>query len=243
MHIIELTELQFKNYSNIHSKKNYKQSIEYAKLKDNNGYKHLYLGLIDDHNDVHAATLILEKDINNKYRYGYVPNGYLIDFNNLDLLKTFTDALKIYLKKLNYVYVRINPLYNYQVYNSDFILKENNSEIINDIKKLGYDFIPNTCKYKMVVSATDINSTYKNFKRSLRRTINDSLKKGIVIYQGNDNDIEAFLELTQNKFMYKNMIEAFNNKNNSFEFYLAKIMPETYINNYRYLLKKEQFNN
>lgn len=243
MHIIELTELQFKNYSNIHSKKNYKQSIEYAKLKDNNGYKHLYLGLIDDHNDVHAATLILEKDINNKYRYGYVPNGYLIDFNNLDLLKTFTDELKIYLKKLNYVYVRINPLYNYQVYNSDFILKENNSDIINEIKKLGYDFIPNTSKYKMVVSATDINSTYKNFKRSLRRTINDSLKKGIVIYQGNDNDIETFLELTQNKFMYKNMIEAFNNKNNSFEFYLAKIMPETYINNYRYLLKKEQFNN
>ena len=243
MHIIELTELQFKNYSNIHSKKNYKQSIEYAKLKDNNGYKHLYLGLIDDHNDVHAATLILEKDINNKYRYGYVPNGYLIDFNNLDLLKTFTDELKIYLKKLNYIYVRINPLINYQVYNSDFILKENNSDIINEIKQLGYDFIPDTSKYKMVLNASDINSTYKNFKRSLRRTINDSLKKGIVIYQGNDNDIEAFLELTQNKFMYKNMIEAFNNKNNSFEFYLAKIMPETYINNYRYLLKKEQFNN
>ena len=48
MHIIELTELQFKNYSNIHSKKNYKQSIEYAKLKKDNGYQRLYLGLIDD---------------------------------------------------------------------------------------------------------------------------------------------------------------------------------------------------
>ena len=243
MHIIELTELQFKNYSNIHSKKNYKQSIEYAKLKKSNEYKPLYLGLIDDHNDVHAATLILEKPINNRYRYGYIPNGYLIDFNNLDLLKTFTDELKIYLKKLNYVYVRINPLFNYQVYSSDFILKENNSEIINEIKKIGYEFIPNTSKYKMIVEATDINNTYKNFKRSLRRTINDSLKKGIMIYQGNSNDIESFLELTQNKTMYKNMIEIFNNKNNNFEFYLAKIIPETYINNYRYLLKKEQFNN
>ena len=48
MHIIELTELQFKNYSNIHSKKNYKQSVEYAKLKQENGYRPLYVGLIDD---------------------------------------------------------------------------------------------------------------------------------------------------------------------------------------------------
>ena len=243
MHIIELTELQFKNYSNIHSKKNYKQSVPYAKLKETNGYKHLYLGLIDNHNDVHAATLILEKEINNRYKYGYVPNGYLINYNNLDLLKTFTDELKNYLKKLNYVYLRINPLFNYQVYSSDFILKENNSEIINEIKKLGYEFIPNTSKYKMILNTTDINNTYKNFKRSLRRTINDSLKKGIMIYQGTNSDLDTFLSLVQNKNRYQKMIELFNTKENNFEFYLAKIIPETYINNYRYLLKKEQFNN
>ena len=148
MHIIELTELQFKNYSNLHSRKNYRQSVEYAKLKSVNGYKSLYLGLIDDNNDVHAATLILEKGLNNKHKYGYVPSGYLINFYNLDLLKTFTIELKNYLKKLNYIYVRINPLINYQVYNSDFILKENNSDIINEIKQLGYDFIPDTSKYK-----------------------------------------------------------------------------------------------
>ena len=70
MHIIELTELQFKNYSNIHSKKNYHQSVEYAKLKEINGYKRLYLGLIDENDNVHAATLILEKSINNKHKYG-----------------------------------------------------------------------------------------------------------------------------------------------------------------------------
>ena len=246
MHIIELTELQFKNYSNVHSRKNYKQSVEYAKLKELNGYKRLYLGLIDENNNVHAATLILEKEINTRYKYGYVPNGYLINFNNLELLKVFTTELKNYLKKLNYVYVRINPLINYQVYTSDFILKENNSEIINEIKGLGYDFIPNTSKYKMVLECSDINNTYKAFKRSLRRNINNCLKKGIVVYQGNstsDNDKSDFLNLDLNKERYEKMIETFNTPNNNFEFYFAKIMPETYINNYRYLLKKEQINN
>ena len=238
MHIIELTELQFKNYSNRHSRKNYKQSIEYAKLKQTNDYQPIYVGLIDDANNVHAASLILSKKINNKHQYGYIPSGYLINFYNLDLLKTFTIELKAYLKKLNFVYVRINPLINYQTYNSDFISKENNSGIINEFKKLEYEFIPNTSKYKMVLNVTDIQSTYKNFKRSLRRNINNCLKKGIIVYQGTEKDIEDFLNLVDNKTRYKNMMEIFNTPNNKFEFYLAKINPETYINNYRYLLKE-----
>ncbi|MCI6266794.1 MAG: aminoacyltransferase [Erysipelotrichaceae bacterium] len=243
MHIIELTELQFKNYSNIHSKKNYKQSVEYAKLKQENGYTPLYVGLIDESNNVHAASLILEKKINNKHKYGYVPNGYLINFYNLDLVKTFTIELKNYLKKLNYIYIRINPLINYQVYNSDFILKENNSGIINELKKLDYNLIPNTSKYKMILKTNDIHSTYKNFKRSLRRNINNCLKKGILVYQGTEQDKKDFLNLIENKTRYQKMMELFNTPNNYFEFYLAKINPETYINNYRYLLKKEQINN
>jgi len=243
MHIIELTELQFKNYSNLHSKKNYKQSVEYGNLKSINGYKPLYLGFIDDNNNVHAATLILEKAINNRYKYGYVPNGYLINFYNLDLLKHFTTELKSYLKKLSYVYIRINPLINYQIYTSDFILKENNSGIINEFKKLEYDFIPNTSKYKMVLNVNNINDTYKSFKRSLRRNINECLKKGISIYQGDENEKELFLSFVDNKPRFEKMMELFNNSNNNFEFYFAKLMPETYINNYRYLLKKEQINN
>ena len=151
MKIIELSELQFMNYSNRHSRKSYKQSVEYAKLKQDNGYTPHYLGLVDDMDNVHAATLLLGKPINNKYNYGYVPNGYLINFYNLDLLQTFTSELKSYLKKYNFIYIRINPLLQYQVYDSDFVLKSNNSSIINEFKKLGYDFIPNTCKYKMIL--------------------------------------------------------------------------------------------
>ena len=243
MHIIELTELQFKNYSNIHSRKSYKQSVPYGKLKELNGYKPIYVGLIDDNNNVHAATLVLEKEINGRYKFGYVPSGYLINFYNLDLLKTFTNELKNYLKKLNYVYIRINPLINYQVYSSDFISKENNSDIINELKKLGYVCSSNTSKYKMVLHCETIDSAYKNFKRSLRRTINNCLKKGIMVYQGNINDKETFLSMVDNKARYEKMIELFDSADNNFEFYFAKLMPEVYINNYRYLLKKEQLNN
>ena len=244
MQIIELTELQFKNYSRLHSKKNYKQSVEYAKLKQYDGYTPHYLGLIDDMNNVHAATLLLGKSINNKHKYGYVPNGYLINHYNIDLVQIFTNELKVYLKKENFIYIRINPSLNYQTYTSDFILKENNSGIINEFKKIGYELIPNTTKYKMMLKTDNIKSTYKNFKRSLRRTINDCLKKGIIVYQATTpEDKQAFLNIIDTKERYQHMIELFNNNNNRLSIYLAKIDPNTYINNYRYLLKKEQINN
>ena len=243
MEIVELNELQFKNYSNLHSKKNYKQSIEYAKLEETKGYKKLFLGLIDEQNNVHAATLILEKKLAGKYKYGYVPNGYLLNFFNTNLLELFTKEIKEYLKKLNYIYIRLTPNINYQIYNSDFILKENNSTIINTLKKLGYEYIANTSKYKMVLNTNNINNTFQKFRRSLKRNINDCLKKGISIHIGTPNEINDFLNLIENKEYYKKMLELYDNPNNKFEFYIAKINPQTYINNYRYLLKKEQLNN
>ena len=243
MYITELTELQFKNYSNMHSRKNYKQSIEYAKLEETKGYKKLFLGLVDEQSNVHAATLILEKNLNGKYKYGYVPNGYLLNFFNINLLEIFTRELKEYLKKLNYIYIRLTPIMNYQIYNSNFILKENNNAIINELKKLGYEYIPNTSKYKMFLTTNNINNTFQSFKRTLRRNINDCLKKGITVHMGTPNEIDEFLNLIDKKEYYKKMAEIYNNPNNKFEFYLAKINPETYINNYRYLLKKEQINN
>lgn len=243
MTIIELNELQFKNYSNIHNHKNYKQSIEYATLEQSKKYSKLYLALIDENKNVYAATMILEKKINNKFKYGYVPNGYLIDYNDIDLLKKFTNELKIYLRKKNYIHLRLTPLINYQIYSNNFILKENNSNIITTFKSLGYTYLNNNSKHKMLLQTSDINTTYKNFRRSLKRNINDCLKKGINIYQGTTNELEEFLNLIDNKNYYQNMYNIFNNPTNKFEFYLAKLEPATYINNYRYLLKQEQANN
>ena len=243
MHIVELTELQFKNYSNLHSKKNYKQSVEYGKLEEPKGYSKLFLALVDDNNNVHTATMILEKKLSGKFKYGYIPSGYLIDFYNFELLEIFTNELKSYLKKKNYIFLRLTPLINYQVYNSNFILKENNSSIINNLRSLGYNYLPNNSKYKMVLNINSIGNTFYTFKRSLRRNINDCLKKGISIHQGKSEEFEEFLKFVDNKDYYQQMAAIFNNSNNKFEFYFAKLNPETYVNNYRYLYKMEQIKN
>ena len=46
MKIIELTETQFKNYSKLHSSRNYFQTVEYANTKPN--YNIIFLGFINE---------------------------------------------------------------------------------------------------------------------------------------------------------------------------------------------------
>jgi len=239
MQIIELNELQFRNYSNIHSKKNYKQSVEYANLEEKNGYNKLYLGLMDDKQNVVAATLLLEKKLSGKYKYGYCPNGFLIDAFNHSLLNIFTVELKKYLKSYNFIYVRLDPYIDYQVFSSNYILIENNSKIISDFKRLGYHFINNTVKYSIILNSTDINKTFSKFKRSLRRNIKSSLEQGVSVYKGEDNDKELFLSLIGDNTYYRDMLMAFDSPNNKMEFYFARMNTDIYINNYRYLLKRE----
>lgn len=239
MQIIELNELQFKNYSNIHSKKNYMQSIEYANLQEKNGYNKLFLGLMDDNQNIVAATLLLEKKLTGKYKYGYCPNGFLIDFFNSSLVNIFTVEIKKYLKQYNFIYIRLNPMLDYQIFSSNFILLENNSKIVNDLKKLGYRFINDTSKYHIILNSNDINKTYNNLKRSLKRNIRSSLEQGISIHRAVGNENEILFNFIENNTYYIDMGDCFNSKYNLLEVYYAKINPEVYINNYRYLLKLE----
>ena len=96
MKIIELTETQFKNYSKLHSSRNYYQTVEYAHSNKGTIY---YLGYINENdNTLMAAVLLLERSLG-KIKFGYVPGSFLVDYNNDNLFKDFITSLKDYLKK------------------------------------------------------------------------------------------------------------------------------------------------
>lgn len=252
MNIILLNEEQFRNYSSNHINRNFCQTLEYANMKNADGYKTIYLGLIDDEKNILAGSLILEKNINTKYKYGFSPNGFLIDYDNQDLIKNFTDKLKEYLKKQNYIYLRINPIINYRIYDKNLNLIEGNEKNINILRKCGFNFSGyqnNFSKYFIKLNVGDsLDDIYDNFSRSVKRNINFCLNAGLTIHKGNADNFEIFYDLIKknsNKSMeyYRKLSSYFNTAYNKFEIFFAKLNPETYINNYQYLLKKEEENN
>ncbi len=246
MHIVTLTEKKFNENRTKFDINNYKQTSEYAKMMQKNGFKILYLGLEDDNENVACMTLILEKRFKGKYKIGYAPNGFLIDYKNYNLLSEFTKNLHEHLTKLNYIYLRLNPIFNYKVYDSHSVILKSQSNILDNFKSLGYILVEPKNKFEkfeaILNTNDDINAIYNSFNRNIKRKIKDCNLIGITLLKNDDLDTFYKLVSKKNKHSleyYKQMKDSFNNDNCKFEIYFAKLNPEIYLNNYRYLLKNE----
>ena len=244
MKIIELTDIQFKNYAKIHSSRNYMQTIEYANTMNN--YNKLYLGFINENdNTLMGATLLLEREIF-KFKIGYVPGCFLIDYDNDNLFKDFINILKEYLKNKKYIYLTTDNITTYKMFDKNGEVLYFDTNIIKIMDELSFrrnSKIP----YRKVVLETEKtpSETYKMFNSNTKRNINLALQRAITIYKDENNNINTLLNLDNNlnKDKIKNILDNFNNDDNKAEIYFAKIDPEKYINNYRFLLKKEDENN
>ena len=63
----------------------------------------------------HVKLLI--KNISPSIKEAYAPNGFLIDYSNFDLVKTFTEELTKYLKNEKITYLITNPMFKYRIFN------------------------------------------------------------------------------------------------------------------------------
>ena len=243
MKIIELTEIQFKNYSKLHSARNYYQSVEYANLMKE--YQKYYLGFINEtDNTLMAATLLLEKKIGN-LKIGFIPGNFLVDYNNEALFKDFINLLKDYLKQKKYIYLSTNNEITYKIFNKDGEVLYFDTNLLKILDELSFIKQKKSYNLKVVLETEKTpNETFKLFNSNTKRNINLSLERAITIFKDESNNPELLLNLTNN-FNADKVKEILNNfkKDNKAEIYFAKINPEKYINNYRYLLKEEEENN
>ena len=141
MKIIQLTKEEFDNYVENNKYKNFYQTGTYGELMDRHSFDDYYLAMKNESEQIVAATLILIKKEVLGYKWGYCPRGYLIDFNDFDLLETFTKLLTQFLKKRNFMFVKIDP---YIIHKSrdkmgNIIPGIDNSKIIDKLLKIGYE--------------------------------------------------------------------------------------------------------
>ena len=141
MNFIEnIKKEKYEQFVKNHKKSHFLQSYawgEFAK-KEKKLLPH-YVGLENDKKELVAATLLLEKKLPFGYSYFYAPRGYVIDFNNIDLLKEFTENLKGYVKKEKAIFIKIDPdlIYHEETNNGEMIIDKEN-DIVQNLKKIGY---------------------------------------------------------------------------------------------------------
>ena len=88
MEFVELTEKEFLKYSLSCPITSFFQQPLWAEVKKDNGWNHFFVGL-KDNKKVVAATLLLSKKIKFFKNMFYAPRGFLLDYNNLDILEEF----------------------------------------------------------------------------------------------------------------------------------------------------------
>ena len=136
----ELTKEEFIEFSKNHPQASFYQTINWGELKEENNWKMHLLGVKEDKKIV-AATLLLSKTIKFGKKMFYAPRGFLIDYDNLELLKFFTEEVKKYAKKEKAIFIKIDPYVSYQERDLEGKIVEdgkNNKEAFNNLVSLGY---------------------------------------------------------------------------------------------------------
>ncbi len=253
MFIRELTISEFTNYAKENQYSNFRQTLEYALLKSENGYEYEIIGYCDKSNNIYAAALVLVKIIDG-YLYAYIPAGFLTDFDNPGIVHEFTDALYNYYKKEDIVFIKINPLIPIAEINPKTHAKKYNEnyKVIGLLENCGFTKLDDSLNLESMLPQTnaivdldefDIEKLSKNTKNKIRKAI----RKGLTLELGNTNNIHLLNEFVQKKtnksdFYYNDYYNIFK-KSSYIDYFLISVDYDKYIINSRDAYEHEILNN
>ncbi len=253
MHIKELSLAEFDSFANSWPLGSYHETSSYALLMAENNYDYDLIGYVDELGIIKAAALILIKKINLSSRYGYSPKGFLIDYLNYDLLKSFTEDLKkYYAKKL--IFIKINPeIAIGEINKNSKLINYNQNIIVRDyLKELGYTKLKDNLyfeslipRYNAIVNLKDYS--FSKLAKNTKNKIRKSQKKGLVFEKKDRESMDILYEFIKNKkninnYYYKNYYNVFS-KTSSCDLFLVKIDYQKYLINSKNLYEQELIKN
>ena len=93
----EITKEEYKKFWENHPLKTFLSAPEISDLRSKQNWDTYYVVVTEDNKIIAATMLLSHKRHFNKYEF-YSPRGYLLDFNNKELVDYFTKELKKYIK-------------------------------------------------------------------------------------------------------------------------------------------------
>lgn len=242
MHIKLLTNAEFLEFSKLFKPGSIYQNPYYAFTMHEEGYSSMFVGLMDG-NVLKAASLILVYKVNG-FKYALAPRGFLINYNDEELVTTFTKLIKKFLGKKDIVAVKINPMIIRKVYNSTGHTIQSNElydVTFERLKKLGYFHLGYNNYFEALKPRfeayinldLDYIKLFANIDRSCRNKIRKAVRDGIKVYHGKEEDLKFLYEETKGKYprglQYFKDLYKFFGKDNLIDFYYSKLDTTDYL--------------
>ncbi len=209
MKLVKLNEKEFKEFVDKSEQVTFHQTKNWAELKKTNGWKSYFLGL-DDNDEIKAAALILAKKVPFvKKKMFYSPRGFIIDYNNLDLLDFFTKELKTFAKREGAIFVRIDPYVMYKQRDINGNLVEDgidNSDIVRKLKFLGYkhfgfNLMQETLQPRWMhvinTEGRSLDDVMKDMESKTRQIIRKNERNGIHVREIKKDELSIFKDIMQ----------------------------------------------
>lgn len=208
MKLKKLSKKEFKTFADKNPEITFHQTEEWANLKKVNNWDAHYIGLEDDNKKIVAGALLLSKTLPIiKKKMFYSPRGFLIDYNNKELLKKFTEEIKKYAKTENAIFIKIDPFVEYQEHdnNGDIVTNGyNNKDAVENLKSLGYKFfgfnlMQDTLqpRWMHVIETKDRNldDVMKDMESKTRQILRKNEKCGITTREITRDELPIFKDI------------------------------------------------
>ena len=235
MNFIENIEKErYEEFVKKHPKSHFLQSYAWGEFaKEEKNLTPHYVGLENDKHQLVAATLLLEKHLPLGYSYLYAPRGYVINFKDYELLKTFTEEIKKYAKKKKAIFVKIDPdiIYHEEDCNQEVII-DKDDQAYQSLKKLGYRHLGFTKNFETMQPRysfrIDLTKPWEEVEKNFSKTTKQRIKKAedllVDVKIGTDKDINTFYQLmiltetrkdfvTHNEKYYQSLYKIWNQDN------------------------------
>lgn len=254
---VTLTNDEFQNFALTHQYGSFHQDTRWAELKKMNGWLPCYVGIKNDGKLI-AASLILKKKLFLNYSIMYAPRGFLIDYNDNDLLEYFINGIKALAKKENVIFVKIDPCVDHFIrdINGNIIEEQtNNSQAIKNLKQLGFNhkgltiqmegLQPRWYFYINLENKTE-EEVLKNMEPKTRQIIRNNMRTGVTTRFIGVDELKKFTDITKHTagrrgFLdrphsyYENMVKTYGD---DAKVALAEIDLQSYVENLDLQLKE-----
>ena len=201
MELVHIEEKEFNEVAKTFSCKNFFQTSYMGESLNQRGKKVYYLGLKNKEKIV-AASLLYESNKFLGKKIFVALKGYLIDYQNAELLKIFTTKLLEFIKRNNGFQLVIDPYIievqrdiNGNIVNGG----QNNYQVIENLKHLGFikSKYDTQVKYNFCLNLNKSeDEIFSDFKATTRNIINKAIREGVEIVNLKKEDLNQFKEIT-----------------------------------------------
>ena len=228
MDFVELTEKEYQKFWENHPLKTFLSAPKIAKLREKSNWKSYFVGVKENKKVVAAALLLSHKRKFNVNEF-YSPRGFLLDYNNKELLTFFVEKVKEFAKSKNGYILRIDPyvIYKQRDINGDIVEGgEDNHHVVEHLQSLGFKKVKTEnmeqvgWMFSLGLEGKTEEQILKEMKPNTRNTIRKAEKLGITMTELSYDELDRFQNIMEETGARKNFavrnVEYFQNMYNLF---------------------------